>query len=389
MVANNIIMFLLLAILPDIYIYRQYFMRRGVAWWKRVLWWIPCLFMLGYIVYLYDRSSFVSSDASTLYLFLFLFGILVIPKVAFAVCSGVGKLWCRWRCKRRNWGSLIGFLLALFTVYVVVYGSTVGFRKFEVKRVDFYSEELPDSFEGYKIVLFSDAHVGSYSGRNQKILAQAIDSINAQGADAICFVGDLQNVVPEEIYEHRQLLSSLHATDGVFSVMGNHDYADYVKVDYAEGVSNISETMRLERQFGWDLLLNEHCVVRHGSDSIVFAGIENNGRKLDAERSDIDKALAGVSDSAFVVMLAHDPSEWRGVILPRTRAQLTLSGHTHGGQVKLLGFSPVSLAYSELEGEYRDEGYGRTAYVTKGLGGLIPFRFGCPGEIVVITLHKR
>ena len=389
MIARNILMFVLLVVLPDLYIYWHYFKRRKVAWWKRVLWWIPCLFFLGYIISLYDDKNFTPSDASFLYLFLFLFGVLVVSKAVFTLCSGIGLLWCRWRHKRRNWGSLIGFLFALFVIYVVIYGSTIGFRQFEVKRVDFYSEELPDSFDGYRIVLFSDVHVGSYSGGNQKILARAIDSINAQHADAICFAGDLQNVAPQEIYEYRQLLSSLRAKDGVFSVMGNHDYADYIKVEPAEEVANVQETMRLERQFGWSLLLNEHCAVHRGGDSIVFAGIENDGRNLDGKRGSLEKTLKGVNDSAFVVMLAHDPAEWRRKILPKSRAQLTLSGHTHGGQVSLFGFSPVSLAYSEFEGEYEDEGYARSIYVSKGLGGLIPFRFGCPGEIVVITLHKQ
>ena len=166
-------------------------------------------------------------------------------------------------------------------------------------------------------------------------------------------------------------------------------YADYIKVEPAEEVANVQETMRLQRQFGWNLLLNERCAVHRGGDSIVFAGIENDGRNLDGKRSSLEKTLKGVNDSAFVVMLAHDPAEWRRKILPKSRAQLTLSGHTHGGQVSLFGFSPVSLAYSEFEGEYEDEGYARSIYVSKGLGGLIPFRFGCPGEIVVITLHKQ
>ena len=388
MIARNIILFLLLVVLPEVYIYWHYFRRHHVVWWKRALWWLPCVFMLGYIIWLYQVDGFVPSDVSILYLFLFLFGLLVVPKVAFALFSATGLLWCRWRKKRRNWGSLFGLLFSLFVVYVVVYGSTIGFRKLEVNHVDFYFAELPDSFDGYKIVLFSDAHVGSYHGDRQKILARTIDSINAQGADAICFVGDLQNTVPQDIYEHRGLLSSLHAPDGVFSIMGNHDYADYVKVSDAEAVANVRETMSLERQFGWNLLLNEHAVLRRGSDSIVIAGIENDGVKKGIRRSDVKQSLAGVDDGAFIIMLAHDPSIWREKVLPESTAQLTFSGHTHGGQVRLFGFSPASMMYSELEGKHEAEGYGRSIFVTRGIGGLIPFRFGCPGEIVVITLHK-
>ena len=387
MVAKSILMYVLLIVLPDLYIYLHYLRHhKHFTWWKTILWWMPCVLLLAYTAFLFAEPNFAPDDQSVLFWFLMLFGLLAVPKAAFAVCSFIGWRWCRWWHKRRNWGNLLGLGLALFCIYVVIYGSTIGFSKLEVRHIEYTSSAVPNAFDGYKIVLFSDAHVGSYSGRAQRILARAIDSINAQRADAIVFAGDLQNIHPQELYEHRSLLGSLRAKDGIFSVLGNHDYAFYVNVSDAEKVVNEREIIRLERQFGWDLLLNEHRTIYRGNDSIVIAGMENDGRPKQSPNVDIEKTMLGVTDSALTVMIQHDPSSWKRTILPKSNAQLTLSGHTHGGQFAFLGFSPIMLKGGEINGRYEQDG--RTLYVTAGLGALIPFRFGVTGEIVVITLHS-
>ncbi len=202
----------------------------------------------------------------------------------------------------------------------------------------------------------------------------------------IVFTGDLQNMHPQEIYPHRELLRSLKAKDGVFSILGNHDYADYIKGDAATKAANEKETIRLERGLGWDLLLNEYRAVHRGKDSVVIAGEENDGKKPFPAKGDIKKTLAGVKEGAYIIMLQHDPTAWRRSILPNSKAQLTLSGHTHAGQFRIFGWSPSKLTYSEWCGLYF-EGT-RALYISSGLGGFIPFRFGVSGEIAVITLHK-
>lgn len=387
MIARIFIPILLMIVMPDFY-FDVCCMRSKLrnCWWKRLLWWLPTICMVAYTIGLASLKNFAPDDLGWLNVYLFLVGIIVLPKFCFALCSALGLGWCHLRHVNRNYGNVVGLIAVLFVVYVVVYGSTAGFRKLEVRHVDLYFADLPKVFEGYRIVQFSDVHVGTYTGSRQAILQRAIDTINAQRADMIVFTGDLQNMQPSEIYAHRSLLSSIKASDGVYSILGNHDYAQYIRDNQRKRAANEHETQSLERQLGWTLLMNEHRIVRRGNDSIVVAGEENDGKPPFPQRSDVAKTLHGVGKGAFIVMLQHDPTGWRRHILPQSKAQLTLSGHTHNAQFSIFGWSPSQWIYRESCGLYV-EGR-RMLYVSAGLGGFVPFRFGASGEIVVITLHK-
>lgn len=311
--------------------------------------------------------------------FFFIMTLIVAPAVI--------ALLCRWLAPSKYWKRVASVITVLIWM-LIGYGSLSGFRQLEVKEIVFVSADLPAAFDGYRIVQFSDAHVATFSGSGEWLLKRAVETINQQQADAIVFTGDLQNIWPEELAEHIPVLSQLHAKDGVYSVLGNHDYAVYQNCDEAQKARNCLLTQQEERKMGWDLLLNEHRVIRRGNDSIVIAGMENWGKvKRMPRQGDVAKTLKGVSDSAFVIMLQHDPSAWREKILPESRAQLTLSGHTHGGQVSLFGWSPASMSYDE----WKDTTYegDRAINVSVGMGALIPFRLGIPGEIVVITLKVK
>ena len=387
MIARIFIPIILAIVLPDLYFDLHYLRRSSWRiWWKRLLWWLPSIGLLGYTVALASIRNFAPDDLFWLNLYLFLVVSIVTPKAIFAFCSGLGLLYCRLTHTRNNWGNLVAPPLCLFSLYILIYGSTLGFRKLEVRHIDIYSRELPKAFDGYRIAQFTDAHVGTLTGNRYKMLTRVIDSLNAQNADAIVFTGDLQNMQPSELYPVQDLLKSLHAKDGVFSVLGNHDYSQYIKADPAVKAANEREVISRERQFGWTVLLNEHHTIRRGKDSLVIAGEENDGLPPFPDRGDINKTLEGISPSAYVVMLQHDPSAWRRSILPKSHVQLTLSGHTHGGQIQLFGLRPTMLTSKEDYGLYLDGN--RALYVSAGIGGLIPFRFGIPGEIAVITLHK-
>lgn len=387
MIARIFIPIILAIVLPDLYFDLHYLRSSSWRiWWKRLLWWLPSIGLLGYTVALASIRNFAPDDLFWLNLYLFLVGSIVTPKAIFAFCSGLGLLYCRLTHTRNNWGNLVAPPLCLFSLYILIYGSTLGFRKLEVRHIDIYSRELPKAFDGYRIAQFTDAHVGTLTGNRYKMLTRVIDSLNAQNADAIVFTGDLQNMQPSELYPVQDLLKSLHAKDGVFSVLGNHDYSQYIKADPAVKAANEREVISRERQFGWTVLLNEHHTIRRGKDSLVIAGEENDGLPPFPDRGDINKTLEGISPSAYVVMLQHDPSAWRRSILPKSQVQLTLSGHTHGGQIQLFGLRPTMLTSKEDYGLYLDGN--RALYVSAGISGLIPFRFGIPGEIAVITLHK-
>jgi predicted MPP superfamily phosphohydrolase len=214
-----------------------------------------------------------------------------------------------------------------------------------------------------------------------------VDSINAQKADMIAFTGDIQNKNPSEIEPFMPLLITLKATDGVFSVMGNHDYALYQKLDPYLAARNEETTISHQMDMKWQMLNNTHRIVRRDSDLVVIAGMENDGEGRFPQKGNINYALWGIDRQQFVIMLEHDPSSWRRKILRKSHAQLTLSGHTHAGQLSLFGWSPVSVAYSEYDGLYQ-QGQ-RCLFVSRGLGGVVPFRLGAPGEIVVITLRSK
>jgi len=389
MIARIFIPVLLAILLADIFIDRHYISQsKKPTWWKRLLLWLPGMAVMGYTVLMAMQRDFAPHDIRILNTYLFLLGLIVVPTFVFALCSAVGVAFRRLCHCRRNYGAPFGLALAAVLLAVLFYGSSAGFNKVVVRHVDYSSADLPQSFDGYRIVQFSDAHVGTYSPSRQHVLAAAVDSINAQLADAIVFVGDLQNMEPSELSPHLNILSTLTAKDGIFSVLGNHDYAAYIEADEKTKADNCHTMVERQKQMGWTLLRNEHRTIRRGGDSIIVAGMENDGESKRApKRGDVAKTMSGVGKNAFVLMLQHDPTCWRRKILPQSEAQLTLSGHTHAMQFAIAGWSPASLMYKEWGGVYYSGD--RAINVSTGLGGFVPFRFGVPGEIVVITLHKR
>ncbi len=385
MIERIFFLIILVIALPDIYVYMRCLRRRpDIGLWQKLLWWLPGIAMTVYTIALSLIRDFVPDNILWLNVYLLLLGLVAVPKFLFVACSAIGLLLRRVFRMRRNWGNVAGVLLAVATVGILLYGSFVGVDKFTVKNVDIAFGSLPEAFDGYRIVQISDAHVGSI---HAGLLRRAVEEANRLAPDAIVFTGDLQNKKPDELDRFAPLLSSLYARDGVFSVLGNHDYGNYMNVSATEKRANEAALCRRERGYGWQLLLNGNAVVRRGADSIVIAGEENDGLPPFPGRADISAALRGVGQDAFVVMLQHDPSAWRRHILPSGRAWLTLSGHTHGGQVSLFGLRPTQLSAKEDCGLYEESG--RCLYVSSGLGGLVAFRFGVLPEIVVITLRSK
>ena len=388
MIARAPYLFLLLILIPDLYFDLHYWRHKYSAS-QRLLRWMPSIIMVAYTLKLTYEKNFIPDNPAILWIYLLLLGLIVVPKAVFMLCSIVGLGACKLFRSRRNIGNLVGLICVPVIWYILLYGSFIGFNKMEVNRQTFVSKDLPKAFDGYKVVILSDAHVGSYNEHNEYVLKEAIDSMNAQRPDLIVFLGDLQNTEPKDIYRHMDVLSSLKAKDGIYTVLGNHDYGDYICGNTARKVANCRETMSLERQMGWTLLMNEHRYIdRDKKSSIVIAGMENDGDGIKfPQKGDVKKTLKGVNQEAFVIMLEHDPSSWRRKIIPDGRAQLTLSGHTHKMQFALFGWSPMSLLGKEFNDWYQEGN--QSLFVTAGLGGLIPFRFGATGEIVVLTLRSE
>ena len=383
MIARISIIILLVTLLPDIYMYRRYVKRRLGNVWARIAWWLPTLLITVSTIGVSLTRDFAPHNLTLFNTYLFITALVVLPKLTFVLCSLAGRLARRMLKLRRNLGNYVGLVLVLAELYILFHGTMVGTDRLNVRQVTIEFDDLPKAFDGYRIAQFTDAHLGSMK---DELMLRAVTAIDDMRPDLIVFTGDIQNMRPEELPRFAQTLKRLKAKDGVMSVLGNHDYSHYVNVPPEEALRNERMTRDFEASVGWQLLLNDNRIVRRGSDSIVIAGGENDGRPPFPAKADLKKTMRGINAKSFVVMLQHDPSAWRRHILPETNAQLTLSGHTHGGQISLFGLRPTELVGKEDDGLYV-EGK-RKLFVSTGLGGFIPFRFYMNPEVVEITLKR-
>ena len=389
MIARIVIYLILIIVLSDLYIDMHYFRKRyPIAWWQRLLWWLPSIGMVIYTCAMASIRDFAPNNLTWLNTYIFLLGLLVGPKAIFALISILGSIIRKYIIRtNRNWGHYIGILLACFAVGSFIYGLTYGVSNIQVKHVDLYFKDLPKSFDGYRIVHVSDLHLGTFNGWRSKILKAEMDSIKKQKANLICFTGDLQNIRPEEVEKMASLIRQ--PMKGTISVLGNHDYTEYIKGDAKEKAAEEARLIKAEEEIlKWTLLRNQNTrITSPAKESVYVCGTENDGRPPFPNYSNYRKAMQGIRPNSFVIMLQHDPSAWKRSILAKTTAQLTLSGHTHGGQMQIFGWRPTSIRQQEDYGLY--EKNGRYLYITAGLGGLVPFRLNMPNEIAVITLHVK
>lgn len=286
-------------------------------------------------------------------------------------------------------------LAVTFTVIPAVgflYGVVRGAYKYRVHKVKVPAPDLPEAFNGFKIVQLSDIHTGSFMSTDP--LNKAFDIVMKQNADLILFTGDLVNNVADETLGYEETFKRLKAPHGVFSVLGNHDYGDYVEWESPQDKHNNLEKLKeLQASFGWKLLMNEHVAIEKNEQQIALIGIENWGGSLRFPRyGKLDQAYKGVEKFPYKILMSHDPSHWDKQVRPEYgEIDLTLSGHTHGMQLGIeipgLKWSPAKWIYKEWAGLYR-EGK-QFLYVNRGLGFLgYPGRLGIWPEITVIELQK-
>lgn len=293
---------------------------------------------------------------------------------------------------RRKFISQIALGIAAIPFASLLYGMYQGRYNYKVLKYVLYFDDLPDAFDKYRITQISDIHSGSFD--NPEKIKYGVDLINEQGSDLITFTGDLVNNKADEMDTWKQLFGSISARDGVYSILGNHDYGDYVEWDSAEAKeANLETLKKVHSEMGWKLLLNEHKFLEKDGQRIALVGVENWGAGGFKKKGDLDKAAAGVQDEDFKVLLSHDPSYWQEKIKNDTKHyHLTLSGHTHGMQfgIEIPGWfkwSPVQYRYENWAGIYEE--FGRYINVNRGFGFLAyPGRVGIWPEISVIELRK-
>lgn len=293
---------------------------------------------------------------------------------------------------RRKFVSQIALGIAAVPFVSLLYGMYRGKYNFRVLNYTLTFDDLPSAFDGYRITQISDIHSGSFDNRRK--IEYAIDLINEQAGDVILFTGDMVNNKAEEMLPWMDAFSKLKAKDGKFSVLGNHDYGDYVSWNSKEEkADNLERLKRIQKEIGFDLLLNESRYLERGNEKIALIGVENWGAGRFKKAGDLKKAAAAIHKDDFKILMSHDPSHWEyEVIQDDYHYHLTLSGHTHGMQFGIeipgwIKWSPVKWQYKYWAGVYKEmEQY---INVNRGFGFIgYPGRVGIWPEITVIELKK-
>lgn len=371
-----------LFVLPDYYIWLE-FINGNVGMLLSIAYWLPTmaaiLLMLIAAVGVYNISR--------IRIFFGLFTCIAIPKLLFTIASLIGLVIHYLRGDASYFANIIGIILAIITCAIFTYGFVFGWRMLKVRDIKIESPDLPSSFNGYKILQITDLHLGTFENR-KKLIRSVVVKARALHPDMIVFTGDIVNADAKEIEPYIDILSNLKAPDGVISVLGNHDYCKYSRENNSIPMlkKNIETVRRIEAQMGWDLLLNENRKICRGDSSIYILGVENDSVPPFPSYGNLKKTIKGVPNESFKVLLSHDPTHWRREVIPKTNIQLTLSGHTHGMQLKIGRLSPSRLAFREWGGIY-NEGL-QTLCVSLGIGGTVPFRLGAWPEINLVTLNK-
>lgn len=320
------------------------------------------------------------------------FLIIIVSELVFAIFLLPGDVYRLILHQPRNYSWVVfASAMLIFTILIFVYGMLRGKYAYRVIRHTLEFEDLPAAFDGFTITQISDVHAGSF--HNRKAVKKGIDLINKQQSDLFVFTGDLVNNKASEVVPWMDLFSTIKAPFGQFSVLGNHDYGDYVKWESeANKRANLEQLKSLQGQMGYRLLLDEHVKLERDGQSIILAGVENWGLGF-GQRGDLRKALAGVNPAAFKVLLSHDPTHWESEVKQlASKVHLTLAGHTHGMQFGLEAFgvkwSPVKYRYAHWAGIKEDQG--RYLNINRGFG-FIGFsgRVGIWPEITVITLKRK
>jgi predicted MPP superfamily phosphohydrolase len=273
----------------------------------------------------------------------------------------------------------------------LIYGFSNKYN-YQVVKQRLRFQNLPAAFNGLKIVQISDVHSGSFN--NKGAVQQGVDKILKLKPDLILFTGDLVNNKAEEMLDYIDVFKQLAAPLGVYSVLGNHDYGDYVQWESKEQkTENLDRLKQVHGQMGWRLLLNENVLIERDGHKIALLGIENWSAKANFPKyGKMDQAHPGTEEVPFKILMSHDPSHWEAEVLNKYNdIDLMLSGHTHGMQfgveVPWLRWSPVQYVYKQWAGLY-ESGH-QKLYVNRGFGFIgYPGRVGILPEISLLELSS-
>jgi uncharacterized protein len=406
-------MILRFIILCALFLFIEFYSYQAFRTLIKLRWLLICYQILSFLLLVFIIYSFLQLDRSVgqTKQFMFTTGLMLliyVPKIVitlilfgedvFRIGAGIVNYFVYNSSgseaipSRRKFVSQIGLGLAAIPFLSLIYGIFEGKYNYKVIKQSIYFPDLPDAFDGFKITQISDVHSGSFD--NPEKINYAIDLINEQESDLILFTGDIVNTHATEMHPWLETFNRIKSYKyGKFSVLGNHDYGEYVTwPTEKEKEDNFQNIKKLYGQIGFTLLLNEHTYIQKGEDKIALIGVENWGKNFKMA-GDLNKATKGVDQNDFKVLMSHDPSHWEYEIKDHPKnIHLTLSGHTHGMQfgIEIPGVFKWSLAqyiYKQWAGLY--ENVGRYVYVNRGFGfHAYPGRVGIMPEITVIQLIK-
>ncbi|SHI88614.1 hypothetical protein SAMN04488096_105244 [Mesonia phycicola] len=341
----------------------------------------------------YAAGFLLALFSAKIILVLFMFGEDLVRLIIGAVRSITSSNAEKMIPSRRGFLSKIALGIAAIPFASLLYGMYKGKYNYKVLTYELEFEDLPAAFDGYQLTQISDVHSGSFD--NHEEIEYAVNLINEQKSDVIFFTGDLVNNMASEMNDWKTLFASLTAKDGVYSILGNHDYGDYVDWENNDAkTKNLQDLKDLQKEMGWKLLLNEHTLLKRGEDKLAIVGVENWGKGGFVKHGDADKAAAGLNANDFKIMLSHDPSYWQEKLKNDPKKyHLTLSGHTHGMQFGIeipgwIKWSPAKYRYKNWAGIYEE--FGNYINVNRGFGYLgYPGRVGIWPEISVIKLKRK
>jgi hypothetical protein len=357
----------------------------------------------GTLMYIFTGYPCDNHDKLFIYtVFFTLFFVWYIPKFIFTILYLIwwiftitfrlisGKINAH-NFNRANYLFFIAdVILVVILATLFMYGALFGRSHYIIKKETISFKELPASFDGYTIVQISDIHLGNI--RSDKPIGKMVSMINELSPDMIVFTGDMVNLTAKEAEPFIPEFKKLYPQAAKYSILGNHDFGDYALCyNQVQRQQTIDSLIAIEKRMGFKVMLNSHEVIKRGTDSIILAGVKNWSKKPYHQYGNIKEALKNLPDSGFVILLSHDPEHWDEEVAGRTNIPLTLSGHTHGGQ---LGFEFGSCkwsVYSLKEDLWAGlfVRHNQYLYINQGLGAIgLLARIGIWPEITLITLKK-
>ncbi len=412
---SALILLLIVVAVVDFYLYFRYnrFILKRFHFTRKILWSFHWTVTLSVIFGFWWFSTHIRlAETTAMYSaftwFLYSFLLIYVTKIVGTLVS-ISGLMLRFiqkfappvpkaapiktnRISRAQFLGTIGIAITAIPFVSMLYGMAYERLNFKVERIKLKVKRLPKSFDGLRIVQVSDIHLGNFM-RNYSVMHEAADIINDLNPHLILFTGDLVNNFADETNGYSPAFSRMRATIGKFSILGNHDYGDYTQWESVQKKQqNFEALIKTHEAFGFQLLRNEHVEIQKDNDSIVLAGVENWGHPPFPQYGDLHKALEGVDNQKFLLLLSHDPDHWEAEVLGKVPADLTLAGHTHGMQmgVTIAGkqYSPAGWKYKRWGGLYTEGN--QHLYINRGLGVIgLPMRVGMPPEITVIDLYAE